>query len=149
MNSLDTNILVYAVNQGCDEHEKALRIYQSMLVSPAEWMVADQVLFEFYRALRNPRILERPLDHSTALQQIRFLREESGVLHCGYDSRFWEKIIVPMAGSAHGSSHIFDRILAITLLSNGVTTFHTRNTRDFAEFSFKKIVNPIDDTQRA
>ena len=49
-----------------------------------------------------------------------------------------------MAGPDRASSHIFDRILAITLLGNGVTTFHTRNTRDFSEFSFKKLVNPID-----
>ncbi len=144
MNSLDTNILIYAVNQGCAEHERARRVYEDMLESPAEWIVCDQVLFEFYRALRNPRILEHPLSHSAALHQIRFLREESGVLHCGYDIRFWEKIVVPMATSDSASSHIFDRILAVTLLGNGVTTFHTRNTRDFNEFPFQKLVNPID-----
>lgn len=42
------------------------------------------------------------------------------------------------------SSHIFDRTLAVTLLGNGVTTFHTRNTRDFMEFPFREIINPID-----
>lgn len=144
MKSLDTNILIYAVNEGCAEHERALRVYEDMLTNPAQWIVADQVLFEFYRALRNPRILERPLDHAAALHQIRFLREESGVLHCGYDTRFWEKIVIPMIGSERSSSHIFDRILAITLLGNGVTTFHTRNTRDFSEFPFKELVNLID-----
>lgn len=144
MKSLDTNILIYAVNQGCAEHEKARQVYEAMLESPEEWLVCDQVLFEFYRALRNPRILERPLDLSAALHQIRFLREESGILHCGYDTRFWKKIVAAMVSSDRASSHIFDRILAITLLSNGVTIFHTRNTRDFAEFPFKELVNPID-----
>jgi len=144
MNSLDTNILIYAVNRGCAEHEMARRVYESILEHPTEWIVCDQVLFEFYRALRNPRILERPLDHAAALLQIRFLREETGVLHCGYDSRFWEKIVVPMAEPERSSIHIFDRILAVTLLGNGVTKFHTRNTRDFSEFPFKEIVNPID-----
>ena len=144
MKSLDTNILIYAVNQGCSEHDRAKRVYEAMLDEPSQWIVADQVLFEFYRALRNPRILERPLDHAAALHQIRFLREESGILHCGYDTRFWEKVVVPLAASDRSSAHIFDRILAITLLGNGVTTFHTRNTRDFSEFPFKEIVNPID-----
>jgi toxin-antitoxin system PIN domain toxin len=146
MQSLDTNILVYAVNQGCAEHERARRVYESMLENPAGWIVSDQVLFEFYRALRNPRILERPLDHAAALHQIRFLREESGVLHCGYDTRFWKNILAGMTGSDPPSAHIFDRILAVTLLANGVTTFHTRNTSDFAEFPFRKLVNPIDAT---
>ncbi len=144
MKSLDTNILIYAVNQGCPEHDRARRVYEAILENPVEWIICDQVLFEFYRALRNSRILERPLDHTAALKQIRFLREESGILHCGYDSRFWEKIVVAMVGSDRASTHIFDRILAITLLSNGVTTFHTRNTRDFSEFPFKELVNPID-----
>ena len=144
MQSLDTNILVYAVNQGCSEHDRARPVYESMLENPAGWIVCDQVLFEFYRALRNPRILERPLDHSAALHQIRFLREDSGVLHCGYDTRFWEKILAGMTGSDQPSVHIFDRILAVTLLANGVTTFYTRNTSDFTAFPFKNLVNPID-----
>lgn len=144
MKSLDTNILIYAVNQGCAEHERTRLVYEDMLANPTQWIVADQVLFEFYRALRNPRILERPLDQIAALHQIRFLREESGVLHCGYDTRFWDKIVMPMASSDRASSHIFDRILAVTLLGNGVTTFHTRNTRDFSEFRFKELMNPID-----
>lgn len=145
MKSLDTNILIYAVNQGCAEHDRARQVYEAMLEKPEEWIVCDQVLFEFYRALRNPRILERPISHAAALHQIRFLREESGVLHCGYDTRYWEKIVVSMTGSERGSTHIFDRVLAITLLGNGVCTFHTRNPRDFAEFHFKELLNPIDD----
>ncbi len=144
MKSLDTNILIYAVNRGCAEHDRARQVYEAMLENSAQWIVCDQVLFEFYRALRNPRILERPLDHAAALHQIRFLREESGVLHCGYNTRFWGKIVLPMASSDRASSHIFDRILAVTLLGNGVTTFHTRNTRDFSKFPFKELVNPID-----
>lgn len=145
MNSLDTNILVYAVNRGCVEHERARLVYEAMLEHPSEWMVCDQVLFEFYRALRNPRILERPLNHADALRQIRFLREESGVLHCGYDARFWGKVVDGMETSDRASHHVFDRILAITLLGNGVTTFYTRNQRDFAEFGFQRLVNPVDE----
>jgi toxin-antitoxin system PIN domain toxin len=144
MKSLDTNILVYAVNQGCIEHERARVVYEAMLDRPQDWIVCDQVLFEFYRALRNPRILERPLAHAEALHQIRFLREKSGVLHCGYQTRFWEEIVMGMEKSERASHHVFDRILAITLLRQGVKTFYTRNERDFAEFGFTQIINPVD-----
>lgn len=144
MKSVDTNILIYAVNQGCAEHEKARQVYEAMLESPDKWMVCDQVLFEFCRALRNPRILERPLAHLAALEQIRFLREESGVLHCGYEGRHWEKVVTGMMDEGRGSAHIFDRVLAVTLLANGVRTFYTRNARDFAGFAFDAVLNPID-----
>ena len=87
MKSLDTNILIYAVNQGCSEHDRAKRVYESMLEEPSQWIVADQVLFEFYRALRNPRILARPLHHAAALHHIRFRPSESVLLHCSYYTR--------------------------------------------------------------
>lgn len=144
MNSVDTNVLIYAVNSGCEEHEKAREVYAMMLANPREWILSDQVLFEFYRGLRHPRILERPLSHSLAVEQIRFLREESGVLHCSYETSFWE--LVTQGGSSANPKpiHIFDKVLAVTLLRNGVKQFYTRNERDFVEFAFEKLINPID-----
>ncbi|CAN5869007.1 type II toxin-antitoxin system VapC family toxin [soil metagenome] len=148
MNSLDTNILIYAVNSGCVEHERAKRVYESMLKDPGQWILSDQVLFEFYRGLRNARILERPLNHKQALEQIEFLREHSGVQHCAYEAVFWGDFMKGFREDAQSkSSHIFDRILAITLRKNGVSTFYTRNTKDFAKFGFKSMINPIDDDQ--
>lgn len=40
---------------------------------------------------------------------------------------------------------LFDRILAVTLLGNGVMTLHTHHQRDFAEFGFQRLVNPVDE----
>ncbi len=145
MSSLDTNILIYAVNSGCAEHASAKRIYESMLDQPTQWIISDQVLFEFYRALRNGKILERPLDHQRALRQIVFLREDSGVQHCSYEPSFWNDLIQGFAGAPPKPSHIFDRVLGVTLQQHGVARFYTRNTKDFADFGFKELINPIDD----
>lgn len=145
MNSVDTNILIYAINSGCTEHEPAKKVYQDMLDSPSEWIVSDQVLFEFYRGIRHPKILQRPLNHEQAMKQITFLREESGVLHCAYETSFWDSVKEYGTHSTDRKPvHIFDRVLAITLLQNGVTSLYTRNTKDFVEFDFQKIINPID-----
>lgn len=144
MNSLDTSILMYASNADCPEHEKARKIYESMLYSPREWILSDQVLFEFYRALRNPKILEKPLSHTTAFKHIQFLREQSGVAHCAYEAGFWPTLTAGFSSGNPRSSHIFDRVLAVTLLKNGVKRFFTRNTRDFQEFGFQELRNPVD-----
>lgn len=149
MNSLDTNILIYAINSGCDEHGPARQVYESMLATATDWIISDQVLFELYRGLRNGKILERPLSHKQALHQIEFLREDSGVLHCAYETDFWTKLTKDFNDSNRRSSHLFDRILAVTLIQNGVETFYTRNTKDFDSFGFKSLVNPIDDTLRS
>lgn len=144
MNSLDTNILIYAVNSGCEEHAAAKNIYEAMLREPMQWILSDQVLFEFYRGLRNGKILERPLGHAEALRQIQFLREDSGVLHCAYEAEFWRHLVEGFADVQRKATHIFDRVLAITLRQHGVETFYTRNVGDFKEFGFSALVNPID-----
>lgn len=58
MKSLDTNILIYAANNRAPEHAKALELVNEMLANPDEWIIADQVLWEFYKALRHSKILE-------------------------------------------------------------------------------------------
>ena len=145
MNSLDTNILIYAINTGCAEHLAAKGVYEAMLRQPDQWLISDQVLFEFYRGLRNSRILERPLTHKQALQQIQFLREDTGVHHCAYQTTFWKPMMAGLADEDRKSSHIFDRVLAVTLLQNGVKTFFTRNKSDFECFGFQSLINPIDE----
>jgi len=147
MNSLNTNILIYAVNSGCEEHDRAKRIYESMLNEPIQWLLSDQVLFEFYRGLRNSKILERPLSHRQALEQIEFLREDSGVQHCAYETVFWTNLMKGFQSAQPKSYYIFDHVLATTLLGHGVTTFYTRNTKDFDAFGFRSLVNPIDGEQ--
>lgn len=144
MNSVDTNVLIYAVNVGCAEHEKARGVYEMMLENPGDWIVSDQVLFEFYRGLRNPKILERPLDHQGAMQQIVFLREQSGVLHCSYEPSFWNQVTTMAPSPSRKAVHIFDRVLAVTLLNHGVRNLYTRNPKDFTAFGFARLINPID-----
>ena len=46
MNSLDTNILIYASNEDAPEHAKAQKVVAKLLATPSEWILADQVLIE-------------------------------------------------------------------------------------------------------
>lgn len=93
MNSLDTNILVYAANSAAPEHAKPLGVANTMLAHPAEWILADQLLWEFYKALRQPRILQRPRTATQAAAQIRLLREQSGVACCGYETSLYDEVV--------------------------------------------------------
>lgn len=53
MKSLDTNLLLYAADEDCPEHAAASRLLEAALAAPHEWILADQVLFEFYVGLRH------------------------------------------------------------------------------------------------
>ena len=114
------------------------------LSSPHEWIIAEQVLFEYYKALRHPKILSKPLAANAAAAQIRFLREKSGFLVCCYQMSLWSDVVTILSKRNFPYQHTHDLILGLTLLSNGVKTFYSRNIKDFIEIGFERLVNPID-----
>jgi predicted nucleic acid-binding protein len=141
--SLDTNLLIYAANQSCEEHIVARKLAEALLAEPQEWMLADQVLFEYYRALRNPVILQRPLNAKQAAKQVRFLREEAGCLHCAYTSELWGSVLPHLSKESLRGIGVFDAILAVTLQANGITKFYTRNVKEFKRFGLFEVINPF------
>jgi len=144
MNSLDTNILLYAANTGAPEHAKALVVVNAMLANPSEWILADQVLWEYYRALRHPKILQKPRTASQAAEQLRFLREQSGVACCAYEIAFFDDMITRLEKPRFPYQRTHDTVLGTTLRRHGVKVFYTRNEKDFVDLGFSKVVNPID-----
>jgi predicted nucleic acid-binding protein len=144
MNSLDTNILLYATNTGASEHVKALAVVNTMLASPSEWILADQVLWEYYKALRHPKILQKPRTAAQAAEQVRFLRERSGVACCAYEIAFFDDVLLALEKPRFPYQRTHDTVLAATLRRHGVKIFHTRNEKDFADLGFNEVVNPID-----
>lgn len=144
MNSLDTNILVYAANEDCAEHARANRLVNEALEKPREWILSEQVLYEYYKAIRHPRILSHPLTATAAAAQIRFLREKSGFMICCYELSQWDEAARRLSRSDFPYQRTHDLILGLTLLRNGVTTFYSRNTKDFLEIGFRHLINPID-----
>jgi len=142
MNSLDTNILYYATNADCREHAWARPVLEGLLAAPGEWVLADQVLLEYYRLVRNPAVLTRPLGAVAAARQLRFLREETGCMHCGYDIALWPEVMSWLERPDLPAARTFDVMLAVTLRAAGVKRFYTRNARDFSAFGFFDVVNP-------
>ncbi len=144
MNSLDTNILVYAADEDSVEHKAARTVVEKMLANPEEWILADQVLFEFYRALRNSHIFRHPLDARGAASRMEFLYSKSGVARCCYELGYWESIYPLLANRKTPAARTHDIVLGITLKLNGVKCFFTRNTKDFKAIGFSQLLNPID-----
>lgn len=147
MFSLDTNILVYAANSDCKEHLKANRLLNEALASPMDWMIADQVLLEYYKALRHPKILSKPLGANDAAAQIQFLRKESGFMVCCHELSHWDEIHSMLRNQSFPYQRTHDLMLGVTLKRNGVKTFFTRNTKDFSDIGFNHLINPIDAEQ--
>lgn len=144
MKSLDTNILIYAANADSPEHGRAIAVVNDLLERPTEWILADQVLWELYKALRNPKVLSHPRTAAQAAAQVDFLRSHSGVAHCGYDASIYPAVFRRVKHSAFPYQRTHDAILGETLRHHGVRVFYTRNLRDFKDAGFDRLINPID-----
>jgi toxin-antitoxin system PIN domain toxin len=143
MNSLDTNILFYAANEDCKEHDKARALVQQALDHSVEWIISDQVYFELYRLLRNPIVLEHPLSAPRAWEIIDFYRHQSGWMHCCYETSFMTEIAEFLKSNEFPPRKTFDSVLAVTLNKHGVSTFYTRNKGDFEPFHWFKLIDPL------
>jgi toxin-antitoxin system PIN domain toxin len=144
MYSLDTNILIYATNEDAPEHAKAQKVIAKLLATPNEWILADQVLLEFYRALRNPMVFENPASAPDAWGMVNFYREEAGCQRCCFELEMWNQLELHLKSNRFEAKRTFDAVLAITLIGNAVQVLYTRNTRDFKGFGFRSIINPIE-----
>ena len=144
LSSLDTNLLLYAANEDAGEHTVCKAFLQKVIEEPSGWIIADQVYLELYRAIRNPKVMSFPLSAKQAAEHVSILRDQLGIMHCCYNSECWS-VIVQNLGSAHfPPRRTHDAVLAATLVSHGVKTFYTRNTKDFAEAGFQAVINPVD-----
>lgn len=59
--SIDTNILLYAQNRDCGEQAAAVA-FLTQCARRDDMAICELVLVELYQLLRNPAVLERPLE---------------------------------------------------------------------------------------
>ena len=146
MISFDTNLLLHSLNQDCAEYEDARRFFATLPTTPGAVAVCELVLVELYVLLRNPAVVEHPLDPANAVAIIQTFRQHPT----------WRLIDLPgetssvmddvwrWAGQPNlGRRVVFDARLALTLRHYGVTEFATRNETHFAGFGFTRVWNPL------
>lgn len=73
MISLDTNLLLYAFNSDCPEHERAAEV-MSELARSREVVLCELVLVELYLLLRNAAVIGNPLRAEAAVAVCRAWR---------------------------------------------------------------------------
>ena len=146
MNSIDTNLLVHALDQSSPLHAKVFPIYERCLTERQSWLIADQTLFELFRALRNPSVFRRPLATGQATRLIEHIRDQGAAAHCAYEARLWPRVMDLLRRFPDRKGIlVFDATIAVTLHARGVKTFYTRNLQDFREFGLFEVIDPTAD----
>lgn len=141
MISIDTNILLYAYNRDCPEHERAFAFVTSCSERD-DVALCDLVLVELYILLRNPAVIAKPLSADQAADVCRAYRRNPRwrlLENAPVMDQVWTMARQP----GFARRRIFDARLALTLVHHGVTGFASANTRHFADLGFASVWNPL------
>jgi uncharacterized protein len=140
--SIDSNILLYAFDKQCPEHEVAFEFVCAQACNH-ELAICELVLVELYVLLRNPAILRRPLSPADAVTVVQGYRSNRHWSVIEFSQGVMKEVWALAGDNDFGRRCVFDARLAFTLRRAGVTQFATRNTAHFANFGFERVWDPL------
>lgn len=143
MISIDTNILLYAQNQDCAEHSRAAAFIADC-AHRDDVAIGELVLLELYQLLRNPAVLERPLDAPDAAAICQHFRSNPRWALIE-NAPVMEQVWTLAARPGIARRKVFDARLAYTLRHHGVRELATRNVKDFEDAGFDRVWDPVGD----
>jgi len=145
MISLDTNILLAAVESRNTDHSRAAAFLESL---QDRWDVAicEFILLELYVLLRNPAVLAKPLAPAAATDVCEAFRQHPRWQVIGFPPHsrafhdaFWPKL----RETDFARRRAYDWRAALLLIQQGVTEFATVNEKDFRDCGFRRVWNPL------
>jgi len=145
MISLDTNILLTAIESRNAHHPKAAAFLES-LQDRQDVAICEFILLELYVLLRNPAVLAKPLSPAAAADVCEAFRQHPRWQIIGFptDSRSFHDIFWPRLREADfARRRAYDWRAALVLFQQGVTQFATVNEKDFRDFGFQRVWNPL------
>ncbi len=144
MISADTNIFVHAANKDSSLCSRAISFFKEHGANTA-FGLSELVLIELYMCLRNPAIMRSPLGSKEAVHYCDALRSNPNWQILDASPEIREELWRHAAHPKFAFRRIIDARLALNLKLSGVTEFATMNTKDFKEFGFPKLWNPLID----
>lgn len=134
---VDTNILIYSLNRASPKFKKA----QTYILAKEDSIcIAQQNVIELYRVITHPTFkLKVSLDQIRA--SINGLISGIPMLTSSLQTyAIWERLITEIKVKGNNA---FDAYLVATMLTNGVTTIATDNSKHFENFPHITVINPF------
>ena len=145
MISIDTNILLPAVETGHRDHPRAVA-YLGSLNDREDVAVSEFILLELYGLLRNAAVLANPLNAPEAVDVCLTFRRHPRWQVIGFpaESQAFHNLLWPkLREKTFARRRAYDLRVALSLLRQGVTQFATVNVKDFKGLGFARVWNPL------
>jgi uncharacterized protein len=143
---VDTNVLVYAANRDCAEHEAARSALEGWLAGSTPWAITWGIVYEFLRIATHPRVFRRPLTADEALSFLRPILTSDLVTSLAPTERHEALLRETIGEFGAPAGNIFhDLHTAVLMREHGVTEILTADT-DFRKFVFLTVTDPVRDS---
>jgi len=140
--SFDTNILFAALAKHAVGHESA-RNFLHEHQENEDIAICELVLLELYALLRNPTVCPKALPARAATDVVQSFRHHPFWRIVDYAPQIADDLWQAAAKTSFRYKTIFDARLALTLRHHGVTELATRNVKDFRDFGFQTVWDPL------
>jgi uncharacterized protein len=143
--SADTNLFIHAADPDSKSHGVAREFFSKLQTNQdgSEFVLCELVLIELYMQLRNAAIFEKPYSARESAAYCNALKRNPRWRCIDYDSSVSRELWRWAEQTSSGFRRIIDARLGLTLRHHGVTHFATANTKDFQEFGFARVWDPL------
>lgn len=141
MKLLDTNLLLYAVDESAPNHEAARTWLERQLGGTETVAFSWNALLGFVRLVTNPRVFLEPLDVGVALDLVdAWLAQPVSTVVAPTErhATVLRDLLAPLGTAGNLTS---DAHLAALAIEHGATVCST--DRDFARFPGVRVVDPV------
>lgn len=141
----DTNLFIHAADPDSPKHAQARQFFETVASETVdhEFVLCELVLIELYMQLRNAAIFAKPYSARESADYCIALKHNPAWRCVDYDSVISPTLWQWARATKAGMRRVIDTRLALTLKHHGVTHFATANTKDFQEFGFTQVWNPL------
>lgn len=138
--AIDTNILVYAHNGDNPYHYKAKDFLVNQLQNyPNNICIPYQCLIEFISTVT--KRIENPFSIEQALQIVAYYKDFG--IDIIYPKPTQLSTFLEIYKQTPYKNRLFDVAICATLKDNGIHGIYTVNTKDFQDYPFLTVINPL------
>jgi uncharacterized protein len=140
---VDTNVLVYAINDNSAEQEACRELLSALCQQAEDVYLPDNVLYEFLRITTHGRVFPKPLSIDKAQKFINALFAYSHVRLLSSTPRHWQILQEVTNHLHHPAGNLFFDIHTVVLMrEHGIRRIYTADT-DFLKFKEVEVINPL------
>jgi len=139
---LDTNILIYALDEESIFYEKAKEIRDKAEMGEIEACVCPQVLYEFFAVVTDAQRTRKPLIPKLAIKEIENYVRSKSIKKIYPNDTTIKKVTALVKKYKTRRQEIFDIKLVATMLDNHIRNIYTSDP-DFKKYSELRVINPF------